>query len=175
MSNITVKSVPSTQERNLPIFEEFDRITDQIRIRAYNLFADRGFGRGNDLADWLAAEQEICWPSAELVEGDDQFDIKVALAGFKKADISVTATPREIIIKASHVDEYEEKDDSKVRWSEFSKNDVYRYIELPSDINVEKITAEYTNGLLSVDAPKTEPEASQKKGASGRKTVNITS
>jgi HSP20 family molecular chaperone IbpA len=43
----------------------------------------------------------------------------VALAGFDPREISVTATPREIIVKASHKLEQEKSSDkeaSKLRW-----------------------------------------------------------
>ncbi len=153
MSNLKVRKVRSPKDRKLPVFKEFDEIADRIRVRAYNLFANRGFGMGNDVDDWLTAQREICWPTAELVEEDDEFEIKVALAGFEPEEISVTATPRELIVKASRKDERKE-DDEKVHWSEFRSNDVYRQIALPSDINVNKIEAEFKHGMLEIEAPK---------------------
>ncbi|MDH3304356.1 MAG: Hsp20 family protein [Gammaproteobacteria bacterium] len=153
MSNLKVQKVRSPEDRKLPVFKEFDEIADQIRVRAYNLFANRGFSMGNDVDDWLSAQREICWPTAELVEEDDEFEIKVALAGFEPKEISVTATPREIIVKAAHNDKRKEGDE-KVRWSEFRSNDVYRQIALPSDIDVDKIEAEFEHGMLEIEAPK---------------------
>jgi HSP20 family molecular chaperone IbpA len=149
--------VRSPKDRKLPVFKEFDEIADRIRVRAYNLFANRGFGMGNDVDDWLTAQREICWPTAELVEEDDEFEIKVALAGFEPEEISVTATPRELIVKASRKDERKDErkeDDEKVHWSEFRSNEVYRQIALPSDINVNKIEAEFKHGMLEIEAPK---------------------
>jgi len=32
---------------------------DQIRVRAYELYLERGGGHGNDLDDWFAAEREL--------------------------------------------------------------------------------------------------------------------
>lgn len=162
MSDLKVHKVPSPEDRKLPVFKEFDEIADQIRVRAYNLFANRGFSMGNEVEDWLTAEREICWPTAELVEEDDEFEIKVALAGFEPGDISVTATPREIIVKASHKEERKE-DDKKVRWSEFRSNDVYRQIALPSDIDVDKIEAEFEHGMLEIEAPKRKGKTSAAK------------
>jgi len=157
MSKLNIEKVASPDDRKLPVFKEFDEIADQIRVRAYKLFANRGFSMGNDVDDWLTAQREICWPAAELVEEDDEFEIKVALAGFETDDISVTATPREVIVKASHKDERkesDERDDEKVRWSEFRMNDVYRQIPLPADVDVARIKAEFENGMLEIEAPK---------------------
>ena len=70
ITEIKVRTVPSTEDRSLPIFAEFDKIADRIRDRAYAMFRERGFSDGYDLEDWLSAERQICWPTAELEEGD---------------------------------------------------------------------------------------------------------
>ena len=154
MPNVNIKKVEKTDDRSLPIFSEFDDLLDRVRVRAYNLFRNRGFSEGQDLDDWLTAEREICWPAAELDEDEDEFELKVALAGFEPDEISVTATPRELIVKAAHESKREETEKPDVRWSEFRSNNVYRRVELPTDIDLDKIKASYKNGLLEIDAPK---------------------
>lgn len=167
MSKLSVETVPSVDERSLPVFEEFNDIAEKIRVRAFNLFAGRGFGQDNDLEDWLLAEREICWPTAELVEEDDEFEVKVALAGFDPKDITVTANPRELIIKAVHKDEQKKednKDGANVHWSEFRSNKVYRHIPLPADIDVDKVSAEFEHGMLEIDAPKAKRQSKLRNG-----------
>jgi HSP20 family molecular chaperone IbpA len=169
MSELIIKKVPSPDQRDLPIFEELNEISDQIRVRAYSLFADRGFSVGHELDDWLTAQREICWPAAELVEEDNEFRARVALAGFDAEDIDLTATPREIIVKATRKSEqgdHESHDEATVRWSEFSSNAVYRQIAFPSDVDVGAIRVNFDNGMLEIEAPKAgtdetpeEPEA----------------
>ena len=154
MSDVEIQKVPSNEDRTLPIFAEFDELMDRIRQRAYGLFRNRGSHAGRDLDDWLAAEREICWPAAELEEDDDEFELKVALAGFEPGDIAVTASPHELIIKAVHKSEQKGEEKEKVRWSEFRDNSVYRRVELPVAIDVDKVEAKYKHGMLSVDAPK---------------------
>lgn len=155
MPELTVQKVPTTDDRSLPIFGEFERLADRIRLEAYNLFARRGAGDGNALDDWLAAERRLCWPAAKLAERDGAFVLEIALAGFEPAEITLTATPREIMLKANH--EQTKKSDDKasanLRWSEFSSDEVYRRIELPSTVDVAKTTASLKNGLLTVTAP----------------------
>lgn len=162
MSKLNIQKVSSPEDRKLPIFEELDEVADRIRVRAYNLFANRGFSEGHELEDWFMAQREICWPAAELVEENDEYEVKIALAGFEPKDISVTATPRELIIKASRRDERKEdkdRDGAKVRWSEFHSNDVYRQIAFPSDVDVGKIKAEFEQGMLEIEAPKLKGKA----------------
>lgn len=155
MPQLDVQKVPSAEDRTLPVFDELDKLADRIRLGAYNLFARRGASDGAALDDWLAAEREICWPPAKLVERDGAFVLELALAGFEPAEIAVTATPREIIVKAAH--EHAKKSDgegdAKLRWSEFRSDNVLRRVELPRAVDVDKITAGLMNGLLTITAP----------------------
>ncbi len=160
-----VDKISSVEDRSLPIFSEVEKVFEQIRDRAYELFASRNFGLGFDLDDWLKAEKEAGWPAAELVEDDDVFELKVALAGFDAEDISVTANPKELIIKASReteaktaeksADEAPAKDEgTTVHFTEFHKSDVFRHVGLPADIDVDKVKAKFLNGMLEIQAPK---------------------
>ena len=157
MSNIDVQKVSKSEDRKLPIFEEAERMMQQIRDRAYALSAGRGDGNGSALNDWLSAERELCGSTTELLERDQNYSLNMAMAGFEPKDISVTATPRELIVSAkfqvTHGDSSKDKSD-RVCWSEFQTHDVYRRVELPSDIQAAKVSATYENGLLKVVAPK---------------------
>ena len=163
MSKPKVEKVPSVEDRSLPIFDEFDKITERIRTRAYEFFKEHGFGDGRDLEDWLRAEREVCWPSAELAEDDKTFTLKVALAGFDADDITVTANPQELIVKATEetsagsegAEDAETKEQGPtVHWSEFRHENVYRHVTLPAEVDVGKIKAELKDGLLTIAAPK---------------------
>lgn len=155
MSRVKVQKIPESSDRSLPIFEEFDTVADQIRMQAYDLFAHRGAGDGHALDDWLAAEREFCWPAAELAESDGQFSLKLALSGFEPKEIAVTATPREIMIKAAHKHERSGGDgDVELKWSEMHSENVFRRVELPAGVDVERISASLKNGLLEITAPK---------------------
>ena len=163
MSKLSVKKVSMDDDRGLPILAEFDEIVDRIRERAYRLFMERGFEEGHDLDDWLAAERQVCWPAAEFVEEDDEYEIKVALPGYEPDEISVTATPEAIIVKADH--ESEKEDEDTVRhFSEFRSNRVYRRFEFPTDTLLGDVKANYKNGLLKIEAEKlAEPWTKQKR------------
>jgi HSP20 family molecular chaperone IbpA len=155
MLELNVQKVSTTDDRSLPIFAEFDRLADRIRLEAFNLFARRGSGDGHALDDWLEAERNVCWPAAKLIERDGAFVFEVALAGFEPSEISLTATPREIMIKANHehTKKSDEKEAATLRWAEFRSDEVYRRVDLPSPVDVGKITATLKSGLLVVVAP----------------------
>jgi len=171
MAQLSVQKVPAADDRSLPIFAEFEKLADRIRLQAFNLFSRRGGSAGHALDDWLAAEHEVCWPAAQLVERDDAFSLEVALAGFEPGEVTVTATPRELIVKAVHKAEKAESKNEKgveLRWSEFHSNDVYRRVELPSDVDVATVAANLQNGLLKIVAPKA---ASNKKAIAVKVTA----
>ena len=165
MTRLNIQRVPSADVRKLPIFAEFERLADRIRLQAYNLFSRRGAGEGHALDDWLAAEREVCWPAAELSERDGEFVLDVALAGFEPDEITLTATPREIMVKAAHKHERKSvgKGEPKLRWTEFRSNDVFRRVELPVAVDVDKISADFRNGLLKIVAPKAQSAAESPK------------
>lgn len=172
MTQVKVQKVPAADDRSLPVFADLDRLAELIRVEAYNLFTGRGTGDGHALDDWLEAERKVCWPSAELDEQDGEYTLKVALAGYDAGDISVTATPRELIVKAAR--EQRARNDNGgnggVRWSEFRSNDAFRRVELPGTIAVDKTTAKFENGLLEIVAPKAEAGAQQQ----SESKVNVT-
>ncbi len=174
MGKLNVKTVSSDEGRTLPIFSEFEEISERIRDRAYQMFSDRGFQQGRDLDDWLEAERLICWPTSELVEHDKDFTIDVALAGFKPEEISVTATPNEIIVKA---EQEERKVDEKAvtHFSEFRSRKALRRFELPENVSTDRISAKLQDGMLEIQAPKagalTKAPATKRKTAAKKKTA----
>ncbi len=170
MSKPSVERVASSDDRSLPVFDEFDQVTDRIRKRAYELFKLHGSELTADVDHWLRAEREVCWPDAELCETEDKLTCRVALAGFDTDDIAVTATPAEIIVKAAlrHESTADEKSDTPetVCWSDFHYEDVYRRFRLPGEIVVDDVKAEFDDGMLTITAPKaahTEDDQSERR------------
>jgi HSP20 family protein len=157
MAEIPVQKVATAEDRKLPVFAEVEQMMQRIRERAFGEFAGRGFAHGQELSDWLAAERELCWPASELTETPENFNLSIAMAGFDPKDIEVTATPREIIVRAKMQSTRTEVPKAKaeqVCWSEIRGSDVYRRVELPLEVRVEKVSAEYNNGMLKIAAPK---------------------
>lgn len=158
MSEINLQKV-ATDERTLPAFAEAERMFEQIRRRAYELFSGRGYGAGRALDDWLTAEHEFNWPATELVERDQDFMLSVALPGFEPAEVSVTATPRALVVQAKSRSERKDearKGEARIHWSEFTSADVCRRIEFAREIDVDKVSATLKNGMLRVVARKLE-------------------
>jgi len=162
MTDIKVQKVPAGEDRSLPVFAEVERLLEQVRREAFALFEGRGYGDGRALDDWLAAEKLIFGPDTETIETDEQYEIRVPLEGFKPADVRVTVAPHEVIVKAATTVEDAETaspEMADVRRSRIASTDVYRRVELPSDIVVESVSATLKRGVLKVVAPKAGPSS----------------
>ncbi len=96
------------------------------------------------------------------MEQDKEYVLSLTLPGFEPAEISVTTTPREVIIHAKTKAEPKGEEQAKkcakekLCWSEFRSNDVYRRVELAKDIDVQSVSASLKNGILMIVATKVE-------------------
>lgn len=158
MTKLKVQKVRDIDDRRLPVFSELDDCMNRVRKRAFELFADREFRHGHAIDDWLTAERQICWPTAELAERDTELVAKIALPGFDADDITLTVNPEEMIVKAVRTSEEVSEPSEKVHWSEFRSKDVYRRIDLPCHIDVDQVSAKFDGGLLEIEAAKDEKE-----------------
>jgi HSP20 family molecular chaperone IbpA len=164
MASVKIQRVENPEDRSLAALQRIDAIYQDIRRRAFELYAERGFAEGYDFEDWMTAERESCSPAAELAERDRDYVLCVALPGFEPAQISVTATPKELVVHASAKSEagareQSAKQEPKVLWSEFESEDVYRCVELTDPIDVTKVSANLSNGLLRIVAEKSAKSA----------------
>jgi HSP20 family protein len=154
MSNVAVEKCPDSGALPETLWQRMNAITDEIRQRAFSFFERRGRTLDMDLDDWLQAEREVVWsPASELVENKDDFCAQLALPGFDAKDLEVTATPNALIVRAESAHTHEGKE-GEVCFCEFSGKKLYRRLDLPSQIDVEKVTASLDKGILEIDAPK---------------------
>ncbi len=154
MANVAIERCRESEVLPETLRQEMNAIADEIRQRAFGMFERRGGTMGMDLDDWLQAEREVVWsPASELVENKYGLHARLALPGFDAKDLEVTATPDALIVQAqsTHTHEGTEGD---VCFCEFSQKKLFRRLDLPSEIDVEKVTASLDKGILAIDAPK---------------------
>jgi HSP20 family molecular chaperone IbpA len=165
MSRVTIQRL-SDFGSSSPLIEEWNHLMDEIREKAFLLFERRGGGFGRELDDWLAAEREILWPApAELVETDNDYQLRVAVPGFDAGEIQVTAMPNAIVVEAESKPTQQQ---GSVHLAEFGGKKLYRRLEFASVIDPDKITAKVGKGVLELVAAKAaEPKAQKTHVASG--------
>jgi HSP20 family protein len=94
-------------------------------------------------------------PRIDLVETDDQYRMRVDLPGLSKNDVSITVEDNRLTIRGERTDESRTESENVVHM-ERTFGTFYRSLRLPKAVNEDKIKARFTNGVLSVDIPKTE-------------------
>jgi len=153
MANVAVDKYPDGQ---LPetLWERINAITDEIRQRAFSRFERRGGTAGEDVNDWLEAEREVVWsPAAELIENDRDYHARIALPGFDAKDLDLTATPHALILQAKSSHNHAGKEGDACL-CELSEKGLFRRLDLPSEIDVDRVVASLDGGLLDVTAQK---------------------
>jgi HSP20 family molecular chaperone IbpA len=150
MPTITIEKYRDSEGLPDRLWRDLNEITEEVRRRAFGLFERRGRMTGSDLENWFEAEREVVWaPPSEVIE----HQARIALPGFQPRDLQVVATPEALIVEAEATHTHEGKD-GKVYLCEFSDKKLFRRLDLPSPIDIDKTTASLENGMLQVNAPK---------------------
>ena len=98
-------------------------------------------------------------PLADVEETDDGWTVEVELPGVKKKDVEVETRGRTIVISG----ERKEKERTGVLRQRRRVCGTFRYeVTLGSDFDVDAITADMTDGELTVTVPKAEPDQPRK-------------
>ena len=97
---------------------------------------------------------EVRLPKVDVIERDGEILVRAELPGVEKKDLDVSLTDRTVTIKAStRTESKEEKGDYFRR--EISTGQTSRTVTLPSEVDGQKATAEFKDGLLEITIPKT--------------------
>jgi HSP20 family protein len=106
----------------------------------------------------LGMEETDFWsPAVEVTETGGTFRVSAELPGLNKDEIRVEVTDQNLILQGERKQEKEEKREGYYH-SERSYGRFYRSIPLPEGAQLDKASAEFSNGVLevSVPIPKTE-------------------
>ncbi len=96
-------------------------------------------------------------PAVNIKEENDKFVLEMAAPGMKKDDFQINLDNYQLTISSEKKEEKKEKDDNYTR-REFLYSSFSRSFTLPKSIDVEKIKADYKNGILNIVLPKKEEE-----------------
>ena len=133
-----------------------DQIENTIAQRAYELFASRGFTNGHDLDDWFLAESELFGQMpVKVKETEDEVTVNAGLPGFAEKDIEIRVEPRRLFIGGVHEEKSENKRKGETIYTKHS-NRVFRAINLPADVDPDKVKTVFNKGNLEITLPKKE-------------------
>jgi HSP20 family protein len=118
-----------------------------------------GFGRLADLQDEfdrLFESPLTAWsPALDVREDKDSFVIRAELPGLKREDIEVSLQDGALVISGER--KFEKTEEGvEVHRQERYYGKFQRALTLPEPVAVDKVKADYKDGILTVTLPKTE-------------------
>ena len=131
-------------------FELSQEFRDLISRRAYELFELRGSVDGRDREDWLQAVSEILLDvQVDVVETETGLTVLAAVPGFGEKELEVRVAPRSICITGKREEASEQSDEKGVS-AERRASQIFRTLELPSEIDPDQVKASLSDGILEI-------------------------
>ena len=114
-------------------------------------------------------------PSVDIIETKDNYTFEMELCGLSENDVELSIKERVLTVESKKKETVNNKDDKKLlenksenkemekRYllSERRKYSFKRQFTLPQNVDVENVSANFVNGLLTISVPK-KPEAELK-------------
>jgi HSP20 family protein len=145
----SIKRVPFDK-----FIDRMDSTFQSISRRAYEIFENDGRVFGHNLEHWTKAEKELLHSTQiEMTEMDSAFQVKAEVPGFTNKELEIGIAPRRLLITGKRQTKSESKK-GKTIYSETSSDEIMRIIDLPADVEAEKINATLKNGVLELNLPK---------------------
>jgi HSP20 family protein len=91
--------------------------------------------------------------AADVVDHADHVEVRIEVPGMEKADLSVDAVGRHLVVSGEKRSE-ETRKEGRVVVTERAFGQFRRVVPLPADVDVAAAKANYTDGVLAIDLPK---------------------
>ena len=136
------------------MFERVAELTRETTKKAFEFFQKRGGEFGRELDDWFKAESEILRPvPVEITETEGFVKVTAAVPGFKPEEIEVSVKDHTLILSGK-TEAAEKKEDENTVYSEWRSNRFFRQLNLPSEVDADKVEANLKDGVLVLNLPK---------------------
>lgn len=114
--------------------------------------------------DWMLKANATA-PAINVIESDSDYKVEVAAPGMTKEDFNIhLSEDNELVISMEKKSENKEEDKTNRKYlrREFSYSKFQQALILPDDVEKERISANVTDGVLTIELPKRTPEEKQK-------------
>lgn len=126
-------------------------------------FGGAGFDLWNAFNDFdksfFGSKMPINNCRTDIRDAGDKYIMEAELAGFDKEDISLDISGEQLTITAERRSDSGEKDDKGNYIRRERSFGSYKRSFGIGDVNAEAVSAEYKNGILTIELPKKAPEA----------------
>ena len=114
--------------------------------------------------DWMVKANATA-PAINVIESDKDYKVEVAAPGMTKEDFNIhLSEDNELVIFMEKKNETKEEDKGNKKYlrREFSYSKFQQALILPDDVEKDKINANVTDGVLTIELPKRTPEEKAK-------------
>jgi HSP20 family protein len=98
------------------------------------------------------ASPKVWHPAVDIFEKDDKLVIKAELPGMDKKDISLDLQNGVLTLRGERKYENEVQEENFYR-KEMSRGTFVRTFALPAEVDAEQVTADFKDGILTVEVP----------------------
>ncbi len=107
--------------------------------------------------DWFGGMETLnnTVPAVNIKENDKDFELELAIPGFKKEDFNIEVDENILTISSEVKSENESKEHNYTK-REFSYASFKRAFTLPETVDEDNINANYESGILRLSLPKRE-------------------
>jgi HSP20 family protein len=125
----------------------FKNLENKIENMFQNLWND------SDELDFTFPVSLKNMPKMDVVDRDKEVFVKAELPGIEKDDLDISISNDRLVIKGNTSHEEKEEDGDYIK-QEISKSEVYRSVQLPSEVDDSKAKTSFKNGVLELTIPK---------------------
>jgi HSP20 family protein len=94
-------------------------------------------------------------PAVNIKENEKVYGIEVALPGIEKDKVNIDIE-KDLLIISSEVEQEKNEEIDGYSRREFGSYSFSRSFRIPENVNSEKISASFKNGILTIELPKSE-------------------
>jgi len=136
--------------------QEFNKLLDTFRSElVWDPF--RGF-------EWpIEYELPTRIPYVDVIDSGNEYVVRAELPGLKKENVKIEVGTNELSLTAKSDVEKEEKEGKTYLHRERAFSAFRRYIGFPESVDIEKVSANITDGILEIKLPKLEPKPETKR------------
>ena len=104
--------------------------------------------------NWFQAERELLHPvHIQVNESEDALEIQAEVPGFSEKELEVNVEPQRLVISGKRETKTEQKK-GKAVYSETCSDQILRIVDLPAEVETDKVAANLRNGVLELRLPK---------------------
>ena len=114
--------------------------------------------------DWMVKANSTA-PAINVIENEKDYKVEVAAPGMTKDDFNIhLGDDNELVITMEKKNESKEEDKENKKYlrREFSYSKFQQAFVLPDDVEKDKISANVSDGVLTIELPKSTPEEKAK-------------